>query len=173
MAGCACGEGCLEINWLILHLINFFARMTSSNYLTPLSLRPKCDTRLVEHGGARQKTNFPHSKCVTINPTRLVPTISTSYISSWPFDSLVASLISSQGHFTCFTNVHWLIGLVDRVFTNGPRDWGSIPGWVTPKTLKMVLDKSLLNTQQYKVHIKGKVEQSKGRSSTLLYTSVS
>ena len=27
-----------------------------------------------------------------------------------------------------------------------------------PKTLKMVLDTSLLNTQQYKVHIKGKVE---------------
>ena len=26
-------------------------------------------------------------------------------------------------------------------------------------TLKMVLDTSLLNTQQYKVHIKGKVEQ--------------
>ena len=30
---------------------------------------------------------------------------------------------------------------------------------VIPKTLKMVLDTSLLNTQQYKIHIKGKVEQ--------------
>ena len=29
----------------------------------------------------------------------------------------------------------------------------------------MVLDTSLLNTQQYKVHIKGKVEQSRERSS--------
>ena len=29
---------------------------------------------------------------------------------------------------------------------------------ITPKTLKMVLDTSLLNTQQYKVHIKGQVE---------------
>ena len=34
-------------------------------------------------------------------------------------------------------------------------------GHVIPKTLKMVLDTSLLNTQQYKVCIKGKVEQSR------------
>ena len=47
-----------------------------------------------------------------------------------------------------------------------------IPGQVIPKTLKMVLDTSLLNTQQYKVHIKGKVEQSWERSSALPYTSV-
>ena len=38
---------------------------------------------------------------------------------------------------------------------------------VRPKTLKMVLDTSLLNTQQYKVRIKGKVEQSREKSSTL------
>ena len=37
-----------------------------------------------------------------------------------------------------------------------------------PKTFfKMVLDTSLLNTQYYKVHIKGKVEQSRECSSTL------
>ena len=36
----------------------------------------------------------------------------------------------------------------------------------------MVLDASLLNIQQYKVGIKGKVEQSKERSSTLPYTPV-
>ena len=65
-----------------------------------------------------------------------------------------------------------LIGLVDRVFANGSGDLGSIPGRVIPKTLKMVLDTSLLNTEQYKVHIKGKVEQSRERSSTLPYTSV-
>ena len=41
-----------------------------------------------------------------------------------------------------------------------------------PKTLKMVFDTSLLNTQQYKVRIKGKVEQSRERSSALPYTSV-
>ena len=59
-----------------------------------------------------------------------------------------------------------------RVFANGLGDWGSIPGRVIPKTQKMVLDASLLNTQQYKVGIKGKVEQSRERSSALPYTSV-
>ena len=34
----------------------------------------------------------------------------------------------------------------------------------------MVLDASLLNTQQYKVRIKGKVEQSREKSSALPYT---
>ena len=65
-----------------------------------------------------------------------------------------------------------LIGLVGRVFANGPGDLGSIPGRVIPKTLKMVLDASLLNTQQYKVCIKGKMEKSRERSSTLPYTLV-
>ena len=64
---------------------------------------------------------------------------------------------------------HWLVG---RVSPNGLRDMGSIPGRVTPKTLKMVLDASLLNTQQYKVRIKGKLEQSRERSSALSYNSV-
>ena len=40
-------------------------------------------------------------------------------------------------------------------------DLGSIPGRVIPKTQKMVLDASLLNTQHYKVRIKGKVEPSR------------
>ena len=64
------------------------------------------------------------------------------------------------------------IGPVDRVFVNDPGDVGSIPGCVIRKTLKMVLDTSLLNTQQYKVRIKGKAEQSRERSSTFTYTSV-
>ena len=58
------------------------------------------------------------------------------------------------------------------VFTNGPGDWGSIPGWIIPKTQKMVLDATLLNTQHYKVRVKGKVEQSRKRSGALPYTSV-
>ena len=36
----------------------------------------------------------------------------------------------------------------------------------------MVLDTALLNTQHYNLGIKGKVEQSRERSSTLSYTSV-
>ena len=53
--------------------------------------------------------------------------------------------------------IYRLIGLVVRVFTSGLGDLDSIPGCVIPKTLKMVLDTSLLNSQQYKVRIKGKV----------------
>ena len=50
-----------------------------------------------------------------------------------------------------------------RVFPNDPEDLGSIPGRVMPKNLKMVLDTSL----QYKVLIKGKVEQFWEMSSAL------
>ena len=64
------------------------------------------------------------------------------------------------------------IGLAVRVFANGLGDLGSISGRVIPKTLKMVLDASLLNTQHYKVWIKGKVEQSRERNSALPYTLV-
>ena len=58
-----------------------------------------------------------------------------------------------SSHFFIFQTGSLVMG---RVFTNGPGDLGSIPGRVLPKTLKMVLDTSLLNTQQYKVRIKGK-----------------
>ena len=54
------------------------------------------------------------------------------------------------------------------VFANDPGDRGSIPGPLIPKTLKMVLDISLLNTQQYKVRIKGRVEQSLEKSCAYL-----
>ena len=59
-----------------------------------------------------------------------------------------------------------------RVFTNDPENLGSIPDRVIPKTQKMVLDAFLLNTQHYKVRIKGKVEQSRKMSSALPYTLV-
>ena len=65
-----------------------------------------------------------------------------------------------------------LIGPAGRVFANDPGDLGSIPGHVIPKTLKMVIDTSLLNTQQYKVRIEGRVKQSREKSSALPYTSV-
>ena len=67
--------------------------------------------------------------------------------------------------FVCFD-------MMVRVFANGQRDLGSIPGRVIPKTQKMVLDASLLNTQHYKLQIKGKVKQSRERSSALPYTLV-
>ena len=68
------------------------------------------------------------------------------------------------------SNLDQSLGPAVRVFTN---DLCSIPGRVIPKTQKMALDDSLLNTRHYKVWIKGKVEQSKERSSVLPYSSVS
>ena len=63
-------------------------------------------------------------------------------------------------------------GLAVRLFTKGLGDRGSIPGRVIPKTQKLVIDPSLLNTQHYKVRIMGKVEQPREMSSALPYTSM-
>ena len=64
--------------------------------------------------------------------------------------------------------IYMYIGMIECL----PMAWVSIPGQVTPKTQKMVLDASLLNTQHSKVWIKDKVEQSRERSSALPYTLV-
>ena len=66
-------------------------------------------------------------------------------------------------HLYIWGNRH--IGLVDRVFANGQGDLGLIPDCVIPETLKMALDTALLNSQQYKVRINCKGEQSRERSS--------
>ena len=66
--------------------------------------------------------------------------------------------LSLKRNLSGIFSLYQLIGPVGRVFANGPGDLDSIPDRVIPKTLKMVLDTSLLNTQQYKVRIKGKVE---------------
>ena len=67
---------------------------------------------------------------------------------------------------------HYIKNLEGRVFAEDLGVRGSVPGSVIPKNFKMVLDTSLLNTQQYKVRIKGKVEQSWERSSTFPNTLV-
>ena len=64
--------------------------------------------------------------------------------------------------------LNWAIGLMSRVFANGPGDRGSIPGWLK----KMVLDTALLNTQHNKVRIKDKVELSRKWSSAPTHLSV-
>ena len=65
-------------------------------------------------------------------------------------------------------NIH-IHSMMVKVFANGPGDWSSIPGQVIPKTQKMVVDATLLNTQHYKVRIKDKVEQSREWSSAIPY----
>ena len=67
--------------------------------------------------------------------------------------------LSVAYHIT--VDINWAIGLMSRVFTNGQGDRDSIPGRIIPKTQEILLDAALLNTQHYKVKIKGKVEQSR------------
>ena len=56
------------------------------------------------------------------------------------------------------------------------RQWSARPGFNPrsrhTKDLKMVFDTALLNTQQYKARINGKVEQSRERISALSYNSL-
>ena len=59
-----------------------------------------------------------------------------------------------------FSFLHFLF-LKSQVFAHGPGDRGSVLARVIPKTQKMILDAALLSTQQYKVSINGKVEQSR------------
>ena len=63
--------------------------------------------------------------------------------------------------YICIYICMYIYGLLCRVFNNGLGNRGSILGRVIPKTQKMVLDTSLLNTQHYKVRIKGKIEPSR------------
>ena len=64
---------------------------------------------------------------------------------------------------------HWPSGQSVHQWSGRP---GFSPRSSHTKDSKNGVDTSLLNTQRYKVHIKGKVEQSRERSSALPYTSV-
>ena len=89
-----------------------------------------------------------------------------------PENSLVLLMDVS---FFSHLHINRSIGLMSRVFANGPGDRGSIPDRVIPKIQKMVADSALLSTQPYKVRvrvIKGKVKQSREWSSALPYTLV-
>ena len=65
--------------------------------------------------------------------------------------------------------VYIYVGIMVRVFANG-RETGVQSLVESYQRLKMVLEATLLNTQNYKVRIKGKVEQSRERCSALPYT---
>ena len=56
----------------------------------------------------------------------------------------------------------WPIGLMSRMFTNSPGDRVFNPKSSHTKDSKMVLDTALLNTQQYKVRIRGKMDPGNG-----------
>ena len=64
------------------------------------------------------------------------------------------------------------IGTIGQLEECSPVDRGSVPSRVLPKTQKMVLDAIWLNTQHYKIRIKGYMEQSREWYSAFLCTSV-
>ena len=70
--------------------------------------------------------------------------------------------------------LNWVVWnrTVFLVFAIDPGDGVHTKGQVIPKTQKMVLDAGLLNTQHYKLRIKGQVEESRERNSALSYTLV-
>ena len=80
--------------------------------------------------------------------------------------------IETGYHVTLLTLCIRYPNLYYKEFLPMAQETGVITGRAIPKTQKMVLDASLLNTQHYKVYIKGKVEQSRGRSNALPYTLV-
>ena len=87
--------------------------------------------------------------------------------------TIIEKMAATLSKFTFSVyRVFWGVGLFLFLIANGPGDLGSIPGRVIPKTLKMELDTTLLNTQHYKVRFKGKVEQSREWSCALPYTLV-
>ena len=63
--------------------------------------------------------------------------------------SLVTITVNCGAYVDLLILRNRLIGPVGRVLANGPGDLGLIPVRVISKTLKMVLDTSLLNTRQY------------------------
>ena len=100
--------------------------------------------------------SFCHNKLLWILNKDLAPPYFISFYFIFAFIFFVILLLFLVSYYRA-------IGLMSRsrVFANGPGDRGSILGWIIPKTKKMVLDAALLNTQYYKVRIKGKVEQSR------------
>ena len=67
------------------------------------------------------------------------------YVRIWDISNII--LFEDQQHGTqcyeylsCFISYfNQVIGLVSRMFANGPGDRGSVPGWVIPKTQKWYL----------------------------------
>ena len=117
--------------------------------------------------------NFVIFSFFTFSKTSLVDTMKRNYEIKVHITKKKKKQLRIKNFLFSYHNFFiWVIGLVSRMFASGPGDLGSIPGRVISKTLKMVLDTSFLNTQQYKVCIMGQMEPSWEKSSALSYISV-
>ena len=66
----------------------------------------------------------------------------------------------------------YVFGQACRMFTKGSREWILITHQIIPKTQKLVLNTSLLDTLHYKVCIKDKMDQFREKSCPHPYTFV-
>ena len=158
---------------IFFHFSRVQSQVESYQRLKKWYLMPPCLTLSTIKWGSRVKWN---------NPGNGVAPSPTSWCSSYcegnlfgPYRLRLPTLLTIY-EIKYYSKILWLwnfnILMKLYMFTNGLGDLGSIPDCVIPKTLKMVLDISLLNTQQHKIHIKSKVEQSRERNSVFPYTSV-
>ena len=114
-----------------------------------------------EHGIAWDKNNILKIFCLT-----------DIYNLYFLYKSVLSHFLLKKDSISSWEDLHmpivfafWMINFKLKCFEFNPRSHHT-------KVFKIVFDASLLNTQQYKVHIKGKVEQSQERSSVLPYTLV-
>ena len=70
-----------------------------------------------------------------------------------PYNSKIFVLRTATWSYNCLLKIFisYLKLAHQFVLANGSRNWGSISGWVIPKTQKMVLTASLLNPQPWSV----------------------
>ena len=141
----------------------FCLHVALNGYLVLYSLEELCITRITTGYSFAWVLNAPGAGAY-IKITKYMKIVKYMKL---PFYENCLSVLIYELYYD--NNIHCLMS---RAFVNGPGDLGSIPGWVIQKTPKMVLHAALLNTQHYKVRIKGKVEQSREWSSALPYTSV-
>ena len=81
---------------------------------------------------------------------RLFNSLVFSKVSTFSSNQSFFFLVFLSSFFVFFFLLQWIyraIGLMSKVFTNGPGNRDSIRGRVIPKTKKMVIDASLHSTQ--------------------------
>ena len=88
----------------------------------------------------------PHRVNRDVLLTRMLSTLN-------PFSFLFCLILQDNFPNTVLFHAYLDIGMMVRVFANGPGDLGSIPDRVILKTQTMVPDVSFLNTQHYKLRI--------------------
>ena len=116
-----------------------------------------------------------HPMRLELTRAGLLVELANHYATQGALASPAVSCVSGSSNLDSFRDIYIFTGTLAQRLECSPMalgDLGSIPGRVIPKTLKMELDTTLLNTQHYKVRFKGKVEQSREWSSALPYTLV-